>query len=814
MSLRYRLFFWVSGLFVLAATFSYFLENHTTAKEMKIAIKNMRAKIEVSGEEKRVSLQEFVGESIAENMVKIDAVLDGILKFSPQALRFAPTDYNTKQGTWASCASLVLEYKWMGLLQNTAGAKELAGFQPYPPNRVSTYQIPINQDLFWSYFGDDPKPYIAVRVPYVPGILDGNRSQGEVLKTVAGEVPVIVLLFDAQQMIHSPVPQFKRAQEMPSIPVRWTEGYAIDMGAFMSSFRAAWQGLSSQTLTPPQVTPEELRARMQSASGASPTGQIPAPFLTASVGGPFEERLTAEALQYAQTNLLWLWVSLFNSGLFGEDIFAFPAPASISVFSEGGQLGLAVRASDVLLPEPVFDDASYFVAHAPHQHDSGLALSMAVIPLGDRLFLGDTAQFIVDQDQKSRAGYLTLAISAEALLQQWLPALGKTTLLVHQGKIFAAYDKGGQKIQPTPSLALSPLLSRSSGIIPWEGENYFFSHLQPFAAIDLHLILLNPEKVEFALLTALEQGAAHVAHAILFNIHLTGLVALSIALILLFRLSKTITEPITELALATSHVARGHFDKIELRSFRAKHHDEIALLYQSFAKMITGLQEREKVKGVLNKVVSPEVAQEILKGSIHLGGEEKVVTVLFADIRNFTHMTQHLTPHAVIELLNTCMSRLSAIVDKHHGVIDKYVGDEVMALFGAPLATSQDPLNAILAAMDMHLSIAAWNQERAAKQLPAVSIGIGVHTGPMLVGNMGSENRLNYTVLGSNVNLAARLCSAAKAGEILISEATLEQVSSYVVAEPLEPLSLKGFDTPFSLYRLRGLSSNKKKEVE
>lgn len=802
MSLRYRLFFWVSGLFVFAATCSYFLENRTTAQEMKIAIKNMRAKIEASGEEKRVALQEFVGESIAENMVKIDAVLDGILKFSPQALRFSPIDYNLERGTWAECASLVLEYKWIDLIQNTAGKKELAGFQPHTPSRANTYQIPINHDLFWSYFKEDPKPYIAIRVPYFLGALDGHPSRGEILEKVPGEIPVIVLLFDAQQMANSPVPLFKADRDIPSIPVKWTEGYALDVGAFMRSFAAAWQALSSKTLIPPRLTPEELHARMQGASSME-SDQIPSPFLSVSRDPPFEKRLKEEALQYAQTNLLWLWIAFFSSGLFGEDLFAFPAPNSVSVFSQGEHTGLALRASDVLLPTPVFDDASYFAAHSPGHGDSGLALSMAVIPLEEQLFLGNTAQFIVDRGEQSRTGYLTLAMSAEGLLEHWLPAFGKTTLLVHQGKIFAAYNKEGQKMQTFASLELSSLLSRSSGIIPWDGQNYFFAHLQPFPAIDLHLILLNPEKVEFALLTALEQGAAHVAHAILFNIHLTGLVVLSIALMLLFRLSRTITEPITELALATSHVALGHFDKIELRSLHTKYHDEIALLYQSFAKMITGLQEKEKVKGVLNKVVSPEIAQEILKGSIHLGGEEKVVTVLFADIRNFTHMTQHLTPHAVIELLNTCMTRLSFVVDKYHGVIDKYVGDEVMALFGAPLATEQDPLNAILAALDMHLAIAAWNQERAAKQLPAISIGIGVHTGPMLVGNMGAENRLNYTVLGSNVNLAARLCSAAKPGEILLSEATLEKVASHVVAEPLEPLSLKGFDAPISLYRLK-----------
>ncbi len=137
------------------------------------------------------------------------------------------------------------------------------------------------------------------------------------------------------------------------------------------------------------------------------------------------------------------------------------------------------------------------------------------------------------------------------------------------------------------------------------------------------------------------------------------------------------------------------------------------------------------------------------------------------------------------------------------GVIDKYVGDEAMALFGAPVSKQDSALGAVKSAFEMIAILKQWNQEREQQSLPRVEMGIGIHTGNMLVGNMGAENRLNYTVIGSNVNLGARICSAADGMEILISKETLEEhsVKESIRFEEMPPITLKGFDTPVILYR-------------
>lgn len=190
--------------------------------------------------------------------------------------------------------------------------------------------------------------------------------------------------------------------------------------------------------------------------------------------------------------------------------------------------------------------------------------------------------------------------------------------------------------------------------------------VQPFPKVDLYFFILNLESKEFALLRDLETGSERVIDSIRLNTHISGLIALLIAIVILHNISRSITKPIIQLANATKDVAEGRLEDVQLSLPPQKHNDEIAVLCHSFDEMVKGLIEREKVKGVLNKVVSSEIAQEILKGSIHLGGEEKRVTVLFADIRDFTKMTQTMQPQDVIELLNTCMTKISQVIDKNN----------------------------------------------------------------------------------------------------------------------------------------------------
>jgi class 3 adenylate cyclase len=813
MSLRYRLFLWVSGLFLVVSVCSYFVENYVASTQLKRAQQALREKILKMSEERRVELQDFLASAIAEEEVKIDAILNNLSTFSPLVMRFGPTLNNEKLGTWGEASDVLLEYKWLDFIQNTNQAVTTAGFMPSPSAMGTFYRSAIDEDLSWIYDGNfegQPTPYLGVRLPY--SLIRGSSLDvaAEVLEHVPGMVPDLYCLFDVEQVVNASARIFETGNTKGISPVRiqWTEGYELDLDLFVKAFQRARELLLTKKIQPPQATSNELKQSFEKATSMQDgrLNPIPTQNLLASVSNEqlMKKRFEDIALRYTQINVTWILVALFDSGVFGDKLFSYPFPGAITVFGSSNAAGVGIGTSQVLFDQQVFDDAAYYQQNKGVH--SNLGTSLAVIPFAEkkRVFFGNVAEFAIEAADQVRKGYLTLGVDVDTLLQRLVLAIRQKVILIHGGQPLSAYSDSGEKmaVDGDMGLPIDKLLGERLGVVTWGKENDFFMHIQPFPHVDLHFLVFNPESKEFAFLHDLEAGSQEIIDSIRLNTHIEGLIALFIAILLLHNISRRITRPIIQLARATGAIAEGQLDQTRLSLPVSKHNDEIAVLCHSFEEMVKGLQEKEKVKGVLNKVVSREIAQEILKGSIHLGGEEKIVTVLFADIRNFTGITQNMPPQKVIDLLNTCMTKVSLAVDRNKGVIDKYVGDEVMALFGAPIAQGEDAVCAIKSALEMIEVMKEWNRERAHLGEPAIELGIGIHTGPMLAGNMGAENRLNYTVIGSNVNLAARLCQVAKGMEILMTKDTLDQpfIKERIAYEELSPLQLRGFDKAVSVF--------------
>jgi class 3 adenylate cyclase len=284
---------------------------------------------------------------------------------------------------------------------------------------------------------------------------------------------------------------------------------------------------------------------------------------------------------------------------------------------------------------------------------------------------------------------------------------------------------------------------------------------------------------------------------------LVGILVLVIAVFLGISISRGLSAPVRQLVNATRRVARGDYDF----HVTVKTRDEFSSLANSFNNMTHDLLLKEQYRGILDKVVSPEIAEEMIKGKISLGGENRVVTILFADIRGFTSITEDMEPQEVIAMLNQYMERAAAAVESQGGVGDKYVGDQVMAIFGAPVSQPDDPLRAVRSALKIKESITQLNKKRKAKNEPEIKIGIGINTGLAVAGNMGSVKRLNYTVLGESVNIASRLCSQAGPSEILISGDTYRQVAENVEARPFKPRSIKGLSKAIKVFKVEKLKT-------
>jgi adenylate cyclase len=222
-------------------------------------------------------------------------------------------------------------------------------------------------------------------------------------------------------------------------------------------------------------------------------------------------------------------------------------------------------------------------------------------------------------------------------------------------------------------------------------------------------------------------------------------------------------------------------------------------------------EEREKkiIKGMFQRYVSSKVVDVLLDHpeQIKLGGERKRLTVFFSDIRGFTSMSEKLQPEEVVHILNEYLTEMIDIIFEYNGTLDKFIGDAVMAVWGAPVMLEGHAELAIKAAWAMKKKIEQlqkkWEEEGKRK----IGVGMGINTGDVVVGNMGSNQFADYTVIGDNVNLAARLEENAKAGQLIISESTYEEVKDIVEVEKLEPLKVKGKEKHVQVYEVVDIKS-------
>ncbi len=216
------------------------------------------------------------------------------------------------------------------------------------------------------------------------------------------------------------------------------------------------------------------------------------------------------------------------------------------------------------------------------------------------------------------------------------------------------------------------------------------------------------------------------------------------------------------------------------------------------------LAREEVARANYSRFLPEYVVKQMLDNpdSFKLGGVNQTITVLFADIRGFTRLSEHAPPEKIVGLLNRYFSAMTDIIFAHGGTLDKYLGDGLMALFGAPTTTPEDASNALNAAVAMQRRIIGINQELSAEGLAEIGVGIGMHTGEVTVGYIGSERRSEYTAIGDAVNTASRLESNARGGEILISEATSKAGGNRYKLKEREPITVKNREQPVHLFEV------------
>ena len=283
---------------------------------------------------------------------------------------------------------------------------------------------------------------------------------------------------------------------------------------------------------------------------------------------------------------------------------------------------------------------------------------------------------------------------------------------------------------------------------------------------------------------------------------LITILILCASMLLLVLFSKTLTTPISSLMEGALKIGEGNFSV----RVKATTNDEIGRLSDTFNAMTKGLDERDKIKSAFGKFVNKEVAERVIKGEVQLGGESRTAAIFFSDIRSFTAISEALTPHEVVEFLNEYMTSMVACVNKTHGVVDKYIGDAIMAEWGVPYSTGNDTENAINAALLMRKALAEFNRGRGTAKKPIIKIGSGINTGEVIAGQIGSLERMEYTCIGDAVNLASRIESLNKVfkTDILISDHSLSLAGGAFRVEPMKRIRVKGKAEPQQIYAVLG----------
>lgn len=228
------------------------------------------------------------------------------------------------------------------------------------------------------------------------------------------------------------------------------------------------------------------------------------------------------------------------------------------------------------------------------------------------------------------------------------------------------------------------------------------------------------------------------------------------------------------------------------------------------AKLFDDVRREERLRTSLQRYLSPNVVDEMVQknsDNMTIGGEKKKVTILFCDIRGFTTLTEKEPVETIVSLLNEYFSAMSDVIFANHGTLDKFIGDAIMAIYGAPLELAEGPYKCVKTAIEMRNKLTLLNEKWKAEKKPQIQVGYGINTGEAIVGNIGSERRMEYTAIGDMVNVAARVEGETEGSQIFITEETFKELGNKVTVKKLKPVSLKGKSTKVQIYEVTGLNT-------
>jgi adenylate cyclase len=318
--------------------------------------------------------------------------------------------------------------------------------------------------------------------------------------------------------------------------------------------------------------------------------------------------------------------------------------------------------------------------------------------------------------------------------------------------------------------------------------------------VPLSLLGVTAYRRASLLLTLDPAAAARLVENMLVVIVFMVAVGVVSAIGLAIFVANSVAVPLRDLQAAMGEVERGTLDA----RCPVVSNDELGAVAEGFNRMVGGLREREFLKETFGKYVSPEVRDEILAGRIALEGQAQEVTILFSDLRDFTPWVEATPPREVVSDINAYFTAMDGAIRRHRGLVVQYIGDEIEAVFGAPVAYADHAKMAVRAALEMRARLEEWNADRRRAGKASMRHGVGIHTGRVLVGNIGSSERLSYALVGDPVNLASRIQDLNKqfGTDILVSGTTRRLLDGTFDLVALPAVRVKGRSVEVEVYKL------------
>jgi adenylate cyclase len=384
--------------------------------------------------------------------------------------------------------------------------------------------------------------------------------------------------------------------------------------------------------------------------------------------------------------------------------------------------------------------------------------------------------------------------------------LGSAIITVH-GEVITSAGPLFEEKNPLTRHILNDIITGKYGDYRWTWNQLEGNRPWPVVSF-VQRVTFQDVTTGYTLVTFSQAEMSAFAYQAMQSIIAATLLVILLGIGIAFSMGRRITQPIDRLVHASRAIGSGDYTF----RFNESRKDELGQLMTAFNEMAEGMLEKSQVKSALSRYVSPSVAREILSNldDVRLSGKRVDGSVIFADIKGFTSISENIRPEDLVNILNRYFTLVTSACEINKGMVDKYMGDGVMLVFGAPEPDPQHAFHAITCALLIHRLIASENRRRIAQRQFPVEFRIGINTGNMLAGNMGSRNRMEYTVVGDTVNLASRLCGIANANEIVISREMYlrAEVQARVLAGEYQAIRLRGISQPVYTYRVEQLSAD------